>query len=167
MQQIGGTNEISVQIATAQQRISGGATALTVSLKAVEDGVSVSIGQQAWIGIAASLGKTALSAIKNPFSLIGRLDDLAQDIESLQMSEVVWKILDQTARNLGATLELSERLRRIVCEYCLAANPVGQSTCLACGAPLGEQQPRSCQRCGYVMNQNILTCPNCGFTSKV
>ncbi len=47
----------------------------------------VELGQQAWLGVAASLGQTAFSVFRNPFSLIGRLDDLAQDIESMQLSE--------------------------------------------------------------------------------
>ncbi|NPV57335.1 MAG: zinc ribbon domain-containing protein [Anaerolineae bacterium] len=162
VQQIGNQNEVSVQIATAQQQLSGGATAMTISLKAVEDGVSVSLGQQAWYGIAASLGITALSALRNPFSLLGRLDDLAQDIESIQLSDQIWKVLDNTAKNHGATMELSERLRRIVCSYCLAANPVGESNCLACGAPLGDLQPTTCSHCGYVKSPKDKFCPNCG-----
>jgi DNA-directed RNA polymerase subunit RPC12/RpoP len=71
--------------------------------------------------------------------LLGRLDDIAQDIESLQLSEDIWKAIDNFANLKGATFELSERLRRIVCEYCNTANPVGEPSCIACGAPLGER----------------------------
>jgi len=52
----------------------------------VEDGVSVQIGQQAWLGVAADLGISALNALRNPVSLINRLDGIAQDIENLQLS---------------------------------------------------------------------------------
>lgn len=162
VQQIGSNDEITVQIATTQKQASGGSTAMTVSLRSVEDGVSVTLGQQAWFGIAASLGQTALSALKNPFSLLGRLDDLAQDIESIQLSDQVWNVLNATARNIGASLDLSERLRRIICDYCLAANPVGEPTCLACGAPLGNVHPTACKYCGYVKTPGELSCPNCG-----
>ena len=52
------------------------------------------MGQQAWLGIAASLGTTAISVLRNPWNLVNRLDDLAQDIENLQMSDDIWKILE-------------------------------------------------------------------------
>lgn len=161
-QQIGTPQKIMVQIATRDQPLAGGQTALTVSIESVEDGVAVSVGQQAWLGVAASLGKTALSAWRNPWHLLERLDDLAQDIENLQLSEKVWQTIETTTRNLGATHELSDRLRRMVCEYCLVANPVGEANCLACGAPLGMVQPDTCRNCGFVIKMGESICPNCG-----
>lgn len=161
-QQIGSPQKIMVQIATRDQPLAGGQTALTVSIQSVEDGVAVSVGQQAWLGVAASLGKTALSAWRNPWRLLERLDDLAQDIENLQLSEKIWQTIETTTRNLGATHELSDRLRRMVCEYCLVANPVGEASCLACGAPLGNVQPDTCKNCGFVIKMGETICPNCG-----
>jgi hypothetical protein len=161
-QQIGNQQEVIVQIGTSQFSRSGGETALTVTLRQVADGVAVQIGNQAWLGVAASLGKTALQVWRNPFALIERLDDLAQDIESLKLSEQVWDVIENTARSLGANFELSERLRRIVCEYCQVANPVGEPACIACGAPLGRAQPRTCPNCGFVLKAAETTCPNCG-----
>lgn len=160
-QGLGDENEIIVQIATRDRPRSGGPTALTISLRAVEDGIAVQIGKQDWIGVAASLGQTALRAWRNPFSLIERLDDLAQDLGSLQLSERAWDVIENTATTLGATFELSERLRRLVCEYCLVANPVGEASCLACGAPLGQAQPRTCANCGFVIRRSEAICPNC------
>ena len=129
---------VTVQIATRQFQSSGGQTALTVSMQKVEDGVSLQLGQQAWFGIAASIGTTVFSALRNPFSLLGRLDDLAQDIESIQLTEEIWKVIDSTAVKLKSSFELSERLRRLECEFCGAANPVGEATCISCGAPLRQ-----------------------------
>jgi hypothetical protein len=160
-QGFGDEREIVVQIATREYPTSGGQTALTISLRAIEDGVAIQIGRQSWFGIAASLGQTALSAIHNPWSLLERLDDLAQDVENLKLSEEVWEILERTANALGANFELSERLRRLVCEYCLTANPVGEPACIACGAPLGRSQPRTCQNCGFVVRTDETVCPNC------
>ncbi len=100
-----------IQVATREQTMSGGHTALSIILQKVEDGVSVQVGQQAWLGIAASLGTTALSVLRNPWSILNRLDDIAQDIENLQMSDEVWKILESTSLSLGATQEFSERLQ--------------------------------------------------------
>ncbi len=163
VQQIGSGDEIAVQIASRQGAQSGGQTALGVSLQRVEDGVSVQVGKQAWFGVAASLGWTAIAAIRNPFTLIDRLDDLAQDIESIQLTDEVWQVLDLTARSLNAGHELSERLRRLVCDYCNTPNPVGEPSCIACGAPLGNVQPMACPNCGFVITTKLSRCPNCGI----
>jgi hypothetical protein len=159
--QVGDAKEIIIQIASIDFPSSGGQTSMTVSLRQVADGVAVSLGKQNWLGVAASLGQTALATIMNPWNLVGRLDDLAQDIESLQLSERVWLVIEDVARSSGATFELSERLRRLACEYCHTANPVGAASCLACGAPLGERQPRTCPSCGFVVRTDEIACPNC------
>lgn len=136
--------------------------AVTVSAEKIRDGVAIQIGKQSWLGVAASIGKTALIAWRNPLGLITRLDDIAQDIENIRIVDQIWDIIETTAQSLGATFELSERLRRIVCSYCHTANPVGEPACLACGAPLGDNQPRTCSNCGYVVKNNEINCPNCG-----
>ncbi|OGO12311.1 MAG: hypothetical protein A2Y53_08330 [Chloroflexi bacterium RBG_16_47_49] len=160
-QQLGDADRLIVQIGSRPGAMSGGDTTLSVILQKVEDGVAVQIGQQAWLGIVASLGTTALAALRSPFNLLGRLDDLAQDIQNLQINEQVWRSIDDLARSVGASQELSERLRRMVCPYCLTANPVGEPNCIACGAPLGEVQPRTCPNCGFVVNLSEPICPNC------
>lgn len=160
-QVVGNKDKIAIQIATRMGTMSGGQTALTISIQEVEDGIMAEIGQQAWLGVAASLGQTAISALRNPLSILGRLDDLAQDIESMQLSEKVWKIIDRTVATLGASHALSERLTRISCEYCGSANPLGEANCLACGAPLGDVHPTACPKCGFAVTLNEVTCPNC------
>jgi Predicted amidophosphoribosyltransferases len=161
VQQIGNGDFITVQIATSPNARMGGNTALSVALQNVEDGVAVQIGQQAWLGIAANLGVSTLAAIQNPLSLLGRLGDIAQDIEGLQLSDEVWQVIDQTARAIGSGFQLSDRLRKYVCEYCQTPNPPGQSLCIACGAPLGGIQPHTCPNCGYVITTDESVCPNC------
>lgn len=160
-QQIGSSKQVVVQIATDRMARSGGHTAITVTLEQLDDGVSVQIGEQNWMGVAASLGASALSAFKNPFSLLGRLDDIAQDIESLQLNDKIWDTINELARVKSASHELSERLRRMVCDYCDSANPVGEARCIACGAPLGDVQPRTCLNCGFVVKSKEIHCPNC------
>jgi len=162
VQQLGQDDQVAVQIASTPQARSGGQTAVSVTIQSVEDGVCIQVGQQAWLGVAASLGLTALSALRNPFNLLGRLDDLAQDIESLQLHEEIWKVVDAAARTMGTGTALSERLRRMVCGYCSTANPVGEASCIACGAPLGDEQPGTCANCGFVVTRAEKTCPNCG-----
>jgi hypothetical protein len=162
VQQVVSGGELAVQIATSVRPVSGGETALSISMRPVEDGICVQVGNQAWFGVAASIGMTALSALRNPWSLLGRLDDIAQDIEHLQLVEEVWNVIDGTARAAGTGFELSERLKRIVCAFCGTANPVGSASCVACGAPLGSAQPNTCPNCGFVVHQNESMCPNCG-----
>jgi len=160
-QVVGNKDRLAVQIATRMGTMSGGQTALTVSIQSVEDGVMVELGQQAWLGVAASLGHTAISALRNPFSLLGRLDDLAQDIENLQLGESVWSVIARTTTALGAAHSLSEKLTRVACEYCGSANPLGEGNCLACGAPLGDAHPTTCRKCGFAVTFEETICPNC------
>ncbi|MBN2386818.1 MAG: zinc ribbon domain-containing protein [Anaerolineales bacterium] len=161
-QLLGESDNLTVQIASSQMARSGGKTALAINIQRVKDGVMVQVGEQEWLGVAASLGATALSTLLNPFNLIGRLDDLAQDITNLQLRDKVWEIIAHTIRAAGASHQLSERLRRMICEYCATANEVGQSSCVACGAPLGKVQPKTCGNCGFVIKHGESICPNCG-----
>lgn len=160
-QQFGSGDKIAVQVATRERPPSGGQTAVTITLEKVADGVSIQVGKQAWLGVAASLGISALTTWRNPWNILNRLDDIAQDIENLQLSEQIWEVLEATAYAAGASFELSERLRRLVCEYCLTANPLGEPSCIACGAPLGNVQPSTCRFCGFVLKPREVVCPNC------
>jgi len=161
VQQIGHDPKIAVQIATKQLAQSGGQTALTITLHQVEDGVSVQVGEQAWLGVAASLGLTALSALRNPLTLLGRIDDLAQDIESLQLAEDIWEVIEHSARQHGVGKVLSDRLNRYICPYCNTPNKPGENRCIACGAPLGDIQPQTCPNCGFIVRNLERECPNC------
>lgn len=161
VQSLGQSNKMIVQVGSRPEAISGGQTAVTITIERVEDGVMVELGQKVWLGVAASLGISALAALKNPFSLLGRLDDIAQDIENLQLNEKVWQVIAQTAGAAGASTEISDRLKRLECEYCGSANPVGEPSCITCGAPLGKIQPISCLNCGYVVSLSDRICPNC------
>lgn len=160
-QTLGQSDKMIVQVSSRPDSISGGQTAMTVTIQKMEDGIIVELGQQAWLGVAASLGATALAALRNPFSLLGRLDDIAQDIEHLQLGERIWQVIAKSVQSAGASTELSDKLKRVTCEYCQAANPVGEASCLACGAPLGKVQPKTCKKCGFVVKENDKICPNC------
>lgn len=162
-QTLGNSDQMIVQIGTRPGAISGGQTALTVTIQKVEDGVMVELGEQAWLGVAASLGVSALATLRNPLNLLGRLDDIAQDFESLQLSERIWKTIDRCNLALGASHLLSERLSRLTCEYCGTANPLGEPSCIACGAPLGKIHPTTCPNCGFAVKLNETKCPNCGY----
>lgn len=162
VQQIGLGDQISVQIALRNDARAGGSTALGINIQQLEDGVSVQVGKQTWYGIAASVGKTALSAILNPFTLINRIDDLAQDFESVMIVEEVWKTIDACAKAQNAGQLISERLRLVVCEYCDTANGFTEPSCVACGAPLCRFQPIACGNCGFILPRGTIKCTNCG-----
>ena len=161
-QLLGASDNLTVQIASSQYSRSGGKTALAVNIQRHEDGVLVQVGAQQWLGVAASLGQTVIATVINPFSLLNRLDDIAQDVSNLQLTEKIWEIVAGVVRTKGATTEISERLSRLACDYCGSANPVGEPACVRCGAPLGKMQPRSCTNCGYVIKGEEKYCPNCG-----
>lgn len=161
-QRVGEGERIAVQVASDRLRQSGGHTAMTITLQDTSDGVLVAIGQQAWLGIAASLGQTAFSAIRNPWSIIGRLDDVAADVNAIQLENRIWDVIEHFARKTEATHQISMRLRTVVCPYCDFANPVGEGACTACGAPLGVVQPTACSKCGFVSPLGAHFCGNCG-----
>jgi len=160
-QTLGGQNDLKVQIATRPGASSGGSTAVTVHLKKVEDGTSVSVSEQAWLGVAASMGQTVIATIMNPWNLLNRLDDLAQDVENLQINDKVWQVIGAVAQSQRSSTQISERLQRLECLFCGTANPVGQGSCIACGAPLGSIQPRTCANCGFVVLRGESICPSC------
>jgi hypothetical protein len=161
-QQIGQGDRVMVQIATRENARSGGKAALSVTIQKHEDGVTVGVGTHEWLGVAASLGQTALSTLLNPWNIISRLDDIAQDITSLTLEQRAWEALEKYARTVGVTKTISERLSTVTCPYCNSANKVAAADCENCGAPLGEAQPNACPKCGHVMPPKSKFCANCG-----
>lgn len=158
----GDKDKIVVQIFTPQHRNSGGNTSLSLSIQQHEDGVLVDMGEQEFLGVMASLGSTAFSLFQNPLNIIGRLDDVASDVNSLQLPQKVWEAIERYCKTVGATKQISERLSSTVCPYCNAANKVGATACVQCGAPLGDAQPTACGKCGFVNIKGAKFCSNCG-----
>ena len=161
VQTYGKPDKIVLQIATKQQLRSGGQTALTLHLNDTDDGVIVSMQKQKWLGIAASIGTSAIATVMNPWNLLSRIDDIAQDIESITMSDNLWDVIEKRVQLAGAGKQLSSKLRRVTCEYCGSAIRTGESNCVACGAPLGNVQPITCGNCGFVCSPTDQVCPNC------
>jgi hypothetical protein len=161
VQELKNGDDLSVQIKTKERRSSGGETALGISFQKVEDGILVQIGQQTWAGIASNLGVSAVLAILNPINLLYRVDDIAQDFEYIQLTDEVLKVLEAKAKALGGGYNLTENLKRIICDYCQTSNPATESGCIACGAPLGVNQPFICSHCGLALDKFARYCPNC------
>jgi DNA-directed RNA polymerase subunit RPC12/RpoP len=161
VQTYGKPEKIILQISTHRQISKGGQTALTVHLTDIPDGVMVSMQQQKWLGVAASLGVSALATAVNPWNLLSRIDDIAQDIESLNLIDDIWKTIEQRVHLAGASTRLSQKLARVTCPYCYSAIQTGESQCTACGAPLGEVQPYACPHCGFLATPGETVCRNC------
>lgn len=155
-----------VHITTRPGRGSGGRTSVSVALRDRGERLEASVGEQSVLGLAGSLGASAFLAWLNPINLLGRLDDIAADLENLTLEDKVWKLLDRMAANSGASTQLSKRLHRMICNYCNTANKVGEGRCEACGAPLGDVQPAGCPKCGFVILAGEKACPNCGQKLK-
>lgn len=155
-----------VSINTRDNRTSGGRTSLAVALAKRGERIEASVGEQSVLGLAGSLGASALLTWLNPINLLGRLDDIAADIENLSLEQQVWKLLDRMAANGGASTQLARRMQRMACSYCNTANAVGEGRCVACGAPMGDVQPSGCPKCGFVILAKEKECPNCGQKLK-
>ena len=158
---VGKENNLSVQISTAQTSKSGGPTAVTINIRQVPDGVMIQVGEQQWFGMAASMGQSAIATLLNPANLLWRLDDIAQDVSNLQLPDRIWKTVESVVKQSGASSLLSDKLSRLTCDYCLTANEIGTSNCIACGAPLGDMHPISCTNCGWVNKKTDIVCSKC------
>jgi hypothetical protein len=161
-QQVGQGDKIMVQIATRDHAQSGGQGALSITIQGNPDGVTVGIGQQEWLGVAASLGQSALVTLMNPWNIINRLDDIAQDINTLTLEQQAWDAIEKFSHTVRATKTLSARLSTLTCPYCETSNKVGAANCENCGAPLGGAQPVACPKCGNVMPPKSKFCASCG-----
>ena len=139
---------------------SGGRTSLSVGLAPVTDGVTVTVGDQNLLGVAADLLETGLKTLWNPVMLIGEIGDVAQNVQRLSLPKQVWETVEHYSRSVGAGL--TPELSGVTCPYCAVLSPLGTGQCPACGAPLGEAQPVACPRCGRLLPPNLKFCTRCG-----
>src|SRR5258707_14411158 len=161
-QQVGQRDKLIGETTSREYSSSSGQVALSVTIQRNPDGVTVGIGQQEWLGVAASLGQSALATLMNPWNIINRLDDIAQDINTLTLEQQVWDAIEKFAHTVKATKTLSAALSTLTCPYCETANKVGAANCENCGAPLGGAQPVACPKCGNVMPPKSKFCASCG-----
>jgi len=66
VQQIGDKDNLAVQIATRQNRSSGGRTAMTANISRVADGISITLGQQNWLGFGCQPGFFCIECCSKP-----------------------------------------------------------------------------------------------------
>ena len=122
------------KIITDSRTLSESQTSLIVVAELTEKGLLVTVSDQEWGGIAASLGTTVVAAILNPINLVGRIDDLAADVQNLQLGDKV----EQFIRNFSDNMvnKSSALAPKSVCKYCRSRNEDTATHCASCGAPL-------------------------------
>lgn len=136
--------------------------ALTISIIQQDDAVEVSLGEHQWLGPAADLLEAGLKGWFMPFSLIGEMSDVADDLQTLQLPTQVWEAVEHYVESVGAKLGLAQEARMVACPFCGVGNPVGVGQCSACGGSLAEAQPKSCPNCGKLSPASAMFCSRCG-----
>ncbi len=137
-------------------------TAVTVQITPTKTGVTVSVSEQRWLGVAADLAKTGVMGWLNPARLLGELDDIARNVRWLGLRSEIWKAVDEYCQNRGSGRGTSAIISSVVCPYCGTPNEIGAHTCQACRAPLAQAQPIVCPRCGFLNDPQAALCVNCG-----
>ena len=159
----GGPDRVVVQISTRPHFLRDEPhTSLAVTIVRAEDGVTVTVGEQQMLGVAADLVRTGIAALVNPLLLIGEIDNIARNVSKLNLPQEVWKVVEEYMRSVGAGLGMAPGKMLITCRYCGVGNPVGQGQCSACGAPLADVQPITCPRCGQLLARDVKFCTRCG-----
>lgn len=138
----------------------GGRTALQVGLSAVSSGVLVTVGEHDVLGVASDLLQTGLAALVNPMSVIGEMNDVARNVERLELPRLVWETVDHYASSVGAGLTPDPVV--VTCPYCGVDSPIGVTKCSSCGASLASAQPLTCGRCGKILPADLKFCTRCG-----
>ncbi|MCR4407204.1 MAG: zinc ribbon domain-containing protein [Anaerolineae bacterium] len=156
----GGPDRVVVQISTRPQFFRDEPhTSLAVTIVRAEDGVTVSVGEQQVLGVAADLVRTGIAALVNPLLLLGEIDNIARNVSKLNLPQ---EVVEGYMRSVGAGLGMAPGKMLVTCRYCGVGNPVGQGQCSACGAPLADVQPITCPKCGQLLARDVRFCTRCG-----
>jgi hypothetical protein len=162
--QAGGDDEHQIVQIASREGDWGGQTraALTINIVQQEDSVEVSLGEHQWLGPAADIVQAGVRGWFRPFSLLGEIAAVADDINTLQLPSQVWEAVDHYTESVGAQLGLAQSERLIACPFCGVGNPVGIGQCSACGGSLASAQPKSCPKCGKLSPSSAQFCSRCG-----
>jgi hypothetical protein len=161
---VGQPDRVVVQISSRAHRHPGDPhTSLSVTIAEAEDGVTVTVGEQQVLGVAADLVQTGIGALLNPMSLIGEIDDIVRDVSKLTLPQQVWEVVEAYCRSVGAGLGLAPDKVLVTCPFCGVGNPIGVGKCPHCGGSLAEVQPVTCPQCGQILEHDAKFCTRCGM----
>ena len=127
-------NVYDVRIYSQNNRMRGSQTSIFIHVTQTERGLEVSISDQEWGQIAASLGTTVAATFFNPINIIHRLDDLAVDVQNMQLGERVENFVREYNERKAKAAEFIDD--KALCKYCHTRNNPPGSHCISCGAPL-------------------------------
>jgi hypothetical protein len=161
-QMAGDDKRVLVQVGNRRVEHSDPSVAITVGIVQEEDGITVTMGQQKWMGIAADLARTGIKTLINPWYLLNELDNVARNVDWLTLRDSVWEAIDGYCQSMGGSPGVPAVTKYVACPYCGTTNAIGAPKCVACGAPLGGYQPVTCPKCGYLLPWNKRFCTRCG-----
>lgn len=156
------TDRAVVQVQSRKVERGDPDTAVTVHITPSTRGVTVSVSEQRWLGVAADLAKTGVMGWLNPLRLLNELDDIARNVRWLGLGSEIWDAVDEYCQSRGSGRGTAAAFQNVVCSYCGTPNDIGTHTCQACRAPLAEVQPQVCARCGFLNDPEAALCVNCG-----
>ena len=135
----GRPDRVVVQISTrAHRRRDDPHTSLAVTIAKAEDGVTVSVGEQQVLGVAADLVQTGIGALFNPLSLIGEIDDIVRDVSKLTLPQQVWEVIEEYCRSVGAGLGLAPDKLLVTCPKCGQILEHDAKFCTRCGTRIAQ-----------------------------
>lgn len=152
----------TVQVMSRRVEAGDPNTAVTVHISPTDTGVTATISEQKWLGLAADMAKSGLKAWRNPLRLLNELDDIARNVRWISLRSEIWKAIDEYCQSQGSGRGAAPLLQNLVCPYCGTPNKMGSLTCSACRAPLAEVQPTVCPHCGSLNRPEATRCTNCG-----
>lgn len=151
-----------VQVSNRRVERNDADTAITTHITPTKTGVTVSVSEQRWLGIAADLARVGVKGWLNPMRLLTEFDNIARNVRWLGLRSEIWKAVDEYCQSRGSALGNAAILSSVICAYCGTPNDVGAHNCQACRAPLTTQQPIICHRCGTLNRAENSLCVNCG-----
>ncbi|NDJ52728.1 MAG: zinc ribbon domain-containing protein [Chloroflexi bacterium] len=114
-------------------------TVLTMTFTQRTDGIHVDIADHNWVGSATDLLSEGARSFRNPMRLLGRLNDVVEDVQTLQLPQQVWLAIEAYVEKALLNPDLPQDY--VVCPYCNTPNEIGVLVCPACGGSLADVQP--------------------------
>ncbi len=151
-----------VQVRNRRVESTDANTAVTVHVTPTATGVTVSVSEQQWLGMAADLARVGVKGWLNPMRLLTEFDNIARNVRWLRLRREVWTAVEEYAQSRGSGRGAAPMLKSVICPYCGTPNDIGKHNCKACRAPLTREQPIVCHQCGTLNQASNTLCVNCG-----
>lgn len=156
---------VEIQATTALVQIgSKHGTPVTVHIADLDGGVLVTMSRDRdWLDRVADASDIVERASSDPKSLLGLIPDVLGEMKQENMAPQIWDAINDLCA-LTRSLAGEEHAPRNpkVCIYCTTANNPQEEHCVACGAALPSDLPRTCPKCRRGHTSDALFCQSCG-----